>query len=192
MDIFSYDSYVLQRQFLALTGKFRVYGPEGQLLLYSEQKIFKLKEDIRIYRDENKTHEVLAIRARQVIDFAAAYDVYDSATGEKLGTWRRKGIRSLMRDEWELLDAAGQPIGELFEDSLGLALLRRLLLGALLPQNYDLTMGGARVADLRQRFHIFRYIMDIDFRMDTQRQLDRRLGIAGGILLAAIEGKQSN
>jgi hypothetical protein len=30
----------------------------------------------------------------------------------------------------------------------------------------------------------------LDFRPDTSRLLDRRLGIAAGILLLAIEGKQ--
>ncbi len=192
MDLFAHDRYVLQRQFLALTGKFRVFDPQGNLVLFSEQKMFKLKEDIRIYADEAKSREVLIIQARQVIDFAAAYDVYDAASGQKIGVWRRKGLRSLMRDEWELLDASDQPLGLLFEDSVGLALLRRFLLGALLPQNYDLTMDGQRVGDLKQRFHLFRYILDLDFSMDAARRLDRRLGIAGGILLAAIEGKQSN
>jgi hypothetical protein len=69
-------------------------------------------------------------------------------------------------------------------------LLRRLLLGSLLPQNYDLTLGGTRVADLRQRFNLFAYQMDIDFSMDPARRLDRRLGIAAAALLAIIEGKQ--
>lgn len=189
---FQDNRYTLQRQFFALTGKFRIFDSQGNLVAFSEQKIFKLREDIRIFSDESKTQELLAIKARQIIDFSAAYDVFDSATGQKLGVWRRRGVKSLMRDEWELLDANEQPIGLLFEDSVGLALLRRFLLGALLPQNYDLTMQNSRVADLKQRFNIFRYILDIDFSMDRENRLDRRLGIAGGILLAAIEGKQSS
>jgi len=31
----------------------------------------------------------------------------------------------------------------------------------------------------------------VDFSMDSAHQLDRRLGLAAAILLAAIEGKQS-
>jgi hypothetical protein len=73
-----------------------------------------------------------------------------------------------------------------------LALLRRFLLGSLLPQNYDITMGETRVADLRQRFNIFRYELDLDLTGNTSRQLDPRLAIAAAILLAAIEGKQSS
>lgn len=189
---FQYDHYLLKRQVLALTGKFRIYGPNEQLLLYSQQKMFKLKEDIRVFSDESMMQELLHIQARQVIDFSAAYDVVDSAYQTKVGVLRRKGLRSMMRDEWEVLDAYDQPIGILQEDSVGYALLRRLLLGSLLPQKYDLLMREQPVADFTQRFHLFGYHLDLDFSMDSSRQLDRRLGIAAAILLGTIEGKQSS
>ncbi len=190
--IFDYPHYLLKRQVFALTGKFRYYDPSGRLILFSEQKMFKLREDIRVFTDEGKSQEVLQIKARQIIDFSAAYDVIDSATGEKAGALRRKGFKSMLRDEWEVLDANDQVIGLLFEDSMGLALLRRLLLGSLLPQNYDLTIRDQKAADLRQRFNFFRYELEVDFSMDPAHTLDRRVGLAAGILLAAIEGKQSS
>lgn len=188
--IFQHSSYLLKRQTLALTGRFRFYDPKGNLVMFSEQKMFKWKEDIRVYADEGKTKEVLSIKARQIIDFSAAYDVVDTAANQKVGVLRRRGLQSILRDEWEVLDANEQLIGKLFEDSMGLALMRRLVLGMLLPQNYDLMIGEARVADLRQNFHPFRYELNLDFTMDTANRLNRRLGIAAGILLAAIEGKQ--
>ena len=190
--IFQFPNYLLQRQAIALTGKFRFYDPAGRLVMFSEQKMFRLREDIRVYADEAKTQEVLSVKARQILDFSAAYDVVDSAMNQKVGALRRRGLRSILRDEWEVLDANDQVIGKLFEDSVGLALLRRFLLGSWLPQNYDITAGDVRVADLKQRFNPFRYELDIDFRMDTNQRLDRRLGLAAGILLAAVEGKQSN
>ena len=189
---FLHNQYVLRRQVFALTGRFRVYDASENLLLFSEQKMFRLREDIRVYADESKTQELLIIQARSIIDFSAAYDVIDAMTGEKVGTLRRKGWRSMFRDEWEVLDAGDQLHGMLFEDSIQLALLRRLLLGSLLPQNYDLTIGETRVADLRQRFNLLRYELDLDFSMDPARSLDRRLGIAAGILLATVEGRQSD
>ena len=187
---FMFNAYLLKRQVFAVTGKFRIYDPSGNLVLFSEQKMFRLREDIRVYADEAKTQEMLTIKARQIVDFSAAYDVVDCATGEKVGALRRKGLRSVLRDEWQVLDASDAVIGRLFEDSLGLALLRRLLLGSFLPQNYDLSLGTDRVADLKQRFNPFAYQLDIDFRMDSARKLDPRLGLAAGILLAAVEGKQ--
>ncbi len=190
--IFEFPAYVLRRQVLSLTGRFRLYDPLDNMVMFSEQKMFKLREDIRVYSDEAKQNEVLVIKARQIIDFSAAYDVIDSASNQKVGVLRRKGWRSLLRDEWEVLDAQDQLTGSLFEDSIGLAMLRRVLLGSLLPQNYDLVVGGSRAADLRQRFNIFRYELDLDLRENASRRLDPRLAIAAAILLAAVEGKQSS
>lgn len=187
---FQYTQYLLKRQVFALTGKLRFYNPNGELVMFCEQKMFKLREDIRVFADEQKTQEILAIKARQIIDFSSAYDVIDSTSGEKVGTLRRKGFKSILRDEWDVLDANEQVIGSLFEDSMGLALLRRFLLGSLLPQNYDITLGSGRVADIKQRFNFFRYELDLDFRMDETMKLDRRMGLAAGTLLAIVEGKQ--
>jgi uncharacterized protein YxjI len=190
--IFQSPQYALKRQVFALTGRLRFYDPQERLVLYVEQKMFRLREDIRVYSDESKSQEVLLIQARNIIDFNAAYDVIDSASGQRVGTLRRKGWQSMMRDEWEVLDANDQPVGMLFEDSMGQALLRRFLLGSLLPQNYDMTIGETRVADLRQKFNLFAYEMSIDFSMDSSNRLDRRLGIAAATLLAIIEGKQQS
>jgi uncharacterized protein YxjI len=187
---FQHDQYLLKRQVFALTGKLRFFNSQGQLVLFSEQKMFKLREDIRLYADEQKTQEVLSIKARQIVDFSAAYNVVDTLSGEKVGTLRRKGLKSILRDEWEVLGPNDAPIGLLFEDNMGLALLRRLVLGSLLPQNYDLTIGEQRGADIRQRFNPFRYELEIDFSVDSTRQLDHRLGIAAAVLLAIIEGRQ--
>jgi hypothetical protein len=118
--------------------------------------------------------------------------VVDTELNQKVGALRRKGLRSILRDEWEVLDVGDNVRGLLFEDSVGMALLRRFLLGSWLPQNYDISFGEMRVADLRQNFNLFRYELNLDFSMDTRQLLDRRLGIAAGILLAAVEGKQGN
>ena len=190
--IFQFPTYLLRRQAIALTGKFRFYDPAGRLVLFSEQKMFRLREDIRVYGDENKTQEVLSIKARQIVDFSAAYDVVDTVMNQKVGALRRRGWSSILRDEWEVLDANDNVIGKLFEDSIGLAMLRRFLLGSWLPQNYDITLGETRVADLKQNFNLFRYELNLDFSMDSAQRLDRRLGIAAGTLLAAVEGKQSS
>lgn len=189
---FSYPQYLLRRQVLALTGKFRIYNPDGEMVLYSQQKMFRLREDIRVYDDENQGQELLWIQARQIIDFSAAYDVVDSPTGMKVGVLRRKGLRSLVQDEWEVLDAGDNVIGVLKEDNLTQALLRRLLLGSLLPQNYDVLVNERKVVDLKQRFNLLRYELDIDFTPGGSYGLDRRLGIAAAILLATIEGRQSS
>ncbi len=187
---FEHNHYLLKRQVVALTGTFRLYAPDGSLVLYSQQKMFRLKEDIRAYANEGKSQELLYIQARSIIDFSAAYDVIDSQTQQRLGILRRRGLNSLLRDEWQVYDANERPLGILQEDDIRLALLRRYIANSLVPQNYDLLIGSQRVADFRQRFNLLRYELDLDFSMDTHQQLDRRLGIAAALLLGVIEGRQ--
>jgi len=187
--VFTHPYYHLKRQAIALTGKVRYYDPSGSLVLFSEQKMFKLREDIRVYSDESKQRELLTIQARNIIDFSAAYDVFDPVENEKVGVLRRRGLRSIMRDKWEILGPEDDPIGYLEEDSAGMAFIRRFLT-SLVPLNYDMFIAGQRVADIRQRFNLFRYEVDLDFRMDQNGLLDRRIGIAAALLLAIIEGRQ--
>lgn len=183
--------FELKRQFFKLVGSnFRIFDASGNLVLFSHQKGFKLKEDIRVYHDESGTREALSIQARQMFDFAGAYDVIDSHTQEKIGALKRKGWQSMIRDEWIVMDAGDREIGKVIEDSQFLALLRRFLTN-LIPQNYDMVLtDGTRVADYKQHFNPFLYWLSMDFTMDPQNRLDPRLKVAAGVLLAAIEGRQ--
>lgn len=169
-------------------GRYSIYTADGRLAMIADQKGFKLKEEIRVYGDEGMTQPLFGIFARQIIDFSAAYDVVDLNTNQKIGALRRKGWHSMVRDEWIFLDTSDMEIGTMIEDSMALALLRRFLTN-LIPQNYDALVNGQRVVDFKQSFNPFAYNLNIDFLVPMQN-FDRRLGMAGAILLAAIEGRQ--
>jgi uncharacterized protein YxjI len=187
---FQHSSYLLRRKVFSFLGaSFHVYDPSGAVAFFSKQKAFKLREDIRIYSDESMSEEVLTIKARQIMDFSAAYDIFDPILNVKVGALRRKGFSSILRDAWQLLDAEDQEIGQIQEDHMALALIRRLL-SNLIPQHFILKMGDKTVADYRQRLNPFIFKLEMDFSQDTSGKLDRRLGAAAGILLAAIEGRQ--
>jgi uncharacterized protein YxjI len=183
--------YELHRQFAKLVGaNFRIYDDKGQLAAFVNQKGFKLKEDIRVYRDEAMSQESLVIQARQILDFSAAYDVVDPQAG-KVGAFRRKGWNSMVRDEWEVLGVNDEVIGKIIEDSMLMSMLRRFL-SNWIPQNFDVIMhDGRRVVDIRQQFNPFLFKLNIDFSDDPNGDLDRRMGMAAAILLTAIEGRQS-
>jgi len=185
-DVYGFHHYLVQRDFLHFWNhKFRIYEPSGALVLYSEMKALKLKESIKIYSDEQNPRELLSIQARQIIDFRAPYDVTDSVTGQKLGALRRKGLKSVFRDEWLILDAADQEFGKIEEDSMGLALVRRFLTN-LLPQSYTVTVNGQAIIEFKQNFNPFMFKLSLDFSRDPGFMLDRRLGIAAALLLCSI------
>jgi hypothetical protein len=185
----THPTYTIRRKFLKLFGNdFKVFDPAENLVLFSKQKAFKLREDIRVWTGEDMHNEVLLIQARRIIDFSAAFDVIDSTTGQKVGALKRKGLKSIVRDEWILMDANDQEIGMFQEDSVGMAILRRFI--NIIPQKFHMEVGDALVANLRQNWNPFLLKMTVDFSPDTQGLLDRRLGIAIAILHSAIEGRQ--
>jgi hypothetical protein len=185
------NQFEFRKQFLKLAGgKFRVYDTSQRLLLFSEQKAFKLREDIRVYSDESKTREILSIKTQQILDISATYEVTDSSTGEKVGSLKRKGLKSVIKDEWEFYDKNGTLIGTLEEDSMLFALLRRFL-SNWIPQTYHFLIGGSKTGEFRQHFNPFLYRATMDLSEDVNARLDRRLALAAGILLLAIEGRQS-
>lgn len=188
--VFQYESYLVRRQVFKLFGAaFHIYDPSGSVAFYSKQKAFKLKEDIRLYSGEDMQDEILSIQARQVIDFSASYDVLDSASRLKVGALRRKGVKSILRDEWIILDPQDLPIGTIKEDNLTLALIRRFLTN-LVPQKYSGEVNGQQVCLFKQNFNPFVLKLHLDFSIDRSKLLDRRLGIAAAVLLCAIEGRQ--
>jgi hypothetical protein len=188
-NIWGQSQYIIRKKVFSVMGaKLHIYNSSEELVLYSQMKAFKLKEDITLYTDETMEKELLRIKARNIIDISATYDVYDSETGESLGALRRKGLKSIVKDEWVILDSRDNEIGFIKEDSMFMALLRRVI--PLIPQKYNVEIGGMVIPAFRQNFNPFVTKIIADFSEDRKGVLDRRIGLAAAILLCAIEGKQ--
>ncbi len=205
-------SYLIRRKvFKLLGGAFHVYDSAGNVVAFSKMSAFKLKEKIRVYNDESVSVELFRIEARNIIDFSAAYDVIDSRTEKKIGTLKRKGFSSIVRDAWIIMDENDREIGSILEDSASLALLRRLVAITqwFLPQVYHATCQlpapapsgpGLNYASpppmreicrFKQNINPFVQKIGVDFDPAIDQLLDRRLMIAAGLLLLAIEGRQA-
>ncbi len=186
---FQHNYYLFRRKvFKMFGGAFHVYDESGNLLFYSKQKAFKLKEDFRVYSDERQVEELLTIRTPQILDFGATYNVQNATTGEAIGAIRRKGMKSIIKDEWIFLSNESQEIGRLTESSMAGAFLSRFI--NLIPQKYVIVSADNReVAEIEQHFNPFvlKYSMTI---VEPEPSIDRRLLISSGILLASIERRQ--
>jgi len=187
---FQYRKYIFRRKIFKLLGAgFYVLNERGKLLFYGEQKAFRIREDFRIYSDEQKTREALIIKTPQILDISATYNVQDAHTKEFVGAVKRKGIKSIFKDEWVFLSREGQEIGKLTEESIIGAILSRFI--NLIPQKYViLTSTGKEVARIAQHFNPFvlKYTMEIK---EFPPSIDIRLLIAMGVLLAGIERRQT-
>lgn len=196
MSVVRYEEakFLAKKPFFNFLGrKFWIYGPDGSTLFYVERKAFKLKEAIKVFGDESKSEHLLSIGARNILDFSGTYDVTDEASGEKVGCLKRKGLKSILRDEWQILDENDNELGLIQEDSTALALIRRFVPGGqLLPQKYNLQINGQPVGMIKQHFNPFVLKYDVDFSADTGGMLDRRLGIAAVTMMLIIEGRQQS
>jgi len=183
------EYHIHSKLFSFLHRDYRIFDQDQQLIGFIRHKAFKLKEDIRVFQDDTLSEERLSIKARQILDFSAAYDVTDSRSGKSLGVLQRKGFASLLRDTWIVTDAEGQPAGRVEEDSLGLALLRRFI--NLIPQAFKLVdEDGLEVATFRQNWNIF--VPKLTVVVSDKCRLPPVLVLAAGIVLIVIEGRQKS
>lgn len=193
--LFESDGYLIRQKVMKILGEeFHIYSDESMqsMIGYSKMAALKLKEDIRLYSDESKSTELLIIKQKGILDFTGGFSIVDGQTGESLGKLRRKGMKSILRDSWVLIDDKENVIGSLGEESGALALIRRFFppLAILFPQQFHLRVNGAKGAvKYTQKMNPFVHKMSVSGVKSSG--VDPRIAAAAGILLIAIEGRQS-
>lgn len=188
--IWNSDYYQIRKKVIAISGKYWIEDRQGNILGFSKQKLFKLKEDIRIYSDENMNYELFRIMQKQILDITGNFAVIDSQTNIQLGFVKRKGLKStFIKDEWQIFNAANQLVGEISEGT-GRGLARKYTggIGKLIPEKVTLSIQGRPVAEIKQKFKIIGDIWEIDCR-NIPQDFDRRVLLACIILMGLIERK---
>jgi len=82
---------------------------EGNTIAYVRQKMFKLKEKVVVYSDENKSKELFHIKADKWLDFNTVYNFTAVDNNVQIGKVARKGWASLWKAKYELFDEEGNP-----------------------------------------------------------------------------------
>ncbi|KTG09547.1 hypothetical protein AUR64_13930 [Haloprofundus marisrubri] len=179
-----FDSTVYEvRQKFGIGNKYTVYEGEGsEAILTSKQKKLRLKEDFR-FNDADTDEERIRVRASQMLDVNAAYDIVDSRTDEPIGAVKRR-VSSFLKHEYELHDAAGNVVALVKEDNHVMAAIRRLVT-TLLPFSYSITSpdGSETYGTISEQFS-FRDKYHISL---ADGALDPRLVVVGSVVIDAIE-----
>ena len=185
---FAHATYTLKRPFWSFLGrKFHVYAPDGSLVAFVKHPFLRLREEFTIYTDESETDPLLVLRARKVIQWNVCHDVFDAKSGEKTGTLRKRGWKSIFRDTWDILDVQDQPAGLMEED--GAAFLRRLF--PLLTSKHRIELGGQVVGRLKQVFRFFVKEFTLDLTMGRGK-IDTRFAIACALLALMAESRRED
>lgn len=193
-EVFRRRRYTIRRNMFRLFGgAFQILDDAGCMVGFGRQAFMKRKTDIQVWTDTGCKTGLLSIKDRTVAEFGAVYDVIDPAEGRTVGSMRRRKLwgSPMLVDDWLVFDAAGFEVGKLSEASAGMTAIR-LFLGRLMqvvsPESYVLEVGPVRVATMSTRRNPLVYKLDVDMIPSVRQHVDPRVVLAGGILLAAVDG----
>lgn len=94
----------------------RVVDAGGRLVAYVRKKKFRIREDVRVYADEDQRSELFRIKADRAWDFGARYEI-TAADGRRLGAVKRQGMRSMWKSTYDVTDPAGRPVATIHEEN---------------------------------------------------------------------------
>jgi len=190
--VFDLDQWLCRRKILAFVGKITVADESGAVVAFSRQKAFRLREEIRVFSDESEGTPLLLIKARNIIDFGATFDV-TTPDGTVVGALRRKGFKSMLKDQWLVLGPGDSVDGSLDEVGRGAALARRFIpfFAWFVSQDYTMTSNGSQIAAFQRNRNPFVSRLAVQITPRTPRP-QRVLAFAAAVLMLIIEGKENS
>ncbi len=178
--------FVIKRRFWSFFERiFRVFTADGQMIMYVEHPLLKLREEFTVYTDESKSRPMLLVKSKQVIAINFAYEVYDIQTGEVLGAVQKRGLRSIVRDKFIILGPNGEELG--YAEEQGASLLRRLF--PILTSKHAIFVDGQQVAFIKQRFRFFTKEFEVSL---TPSRLDPRFVLSVALLALMAEARRED
>ena len=192
MDWLQEDRFTIDQLIRPLVNLYRI-SAGGTPIAFVRQKRMAIKEDIRFYADESQTEELFRIKARSVMELGGRYDVTTPA-GERVGVLGKVFGKSLLRSTWSIMDANEREIAVAKERSQLWAIVRRVIdavpYGDFIPIVFHFTIdrGEEHLGEFTRALGIRdRYTLDLSG--DPGRAVDRRLAIALGIALDALQSR---
>ena len=110
---------------LALSPQLFVRDASGQEIAYVRQKLFRLKELVKIFPNQTANEEIYTVEADRILDFSGGYHLRD-AKGTELGMLKQHGVRSLWRAHFSVV-RNGQVVYEVSEKSVLTRMVDNLL-----------------------------------------------------------------
>ena len=190
--VFDADVFEIEQLIRPMVNLYRI-STRGIPVAFVRQKRMAIKEDIRFFKDENETEELFRIKARSLMEFGGRYDV-TTPDGEKIGVLGKVFGKSLLRSTWSILDPNERELAIARERSQFWAIVRRVIdqvpYGDFIPIvfHFRIDRGDQHLGDFTRAIGI-RDKYTLDLSADGERTIDRRLAIALGIALDALQSR---
>ena len=190
--VFEADRFEIEQVIRPMVNLYRI-SARGLPVAFVRQKRMALKEDIRFFAHEDETEELFRIKARAMMELGGRYDV-TTPEGEKIGVLEKVFGKSLFRSTWRILDANEQELAVAQERSMLWAIVRRVIdavpYGEFVPIlfHFRIDRGEQHLGELTRAIGVRdRYTLDL--AGDSEGTIDRRLGIALGVALDALQSR---
>lgn len=181
--------YRIRAKIIAIAHQYFIEDQNGRTLAYSRQKLLQLREGIRIFSDERMGRELFRIQQTNWTDTWGEFVVVDTPTNIRVGSVRRKALKSIIKGEWDLFDPNGRLTGQIKQET-GRAIMRRFMpMGQLVPDKVTIELSGQTVATIDQQFKVIGDVWEIDARW-TPSHLDRRVLLSCALLMGHIERQE--
>lgn len=180
------NEFVIDQKLISIGKKYIIKNKKRDRVAYCERESF-FKEGLTVYDDENKQKQLFSIRQISLTKFTGLFEVLD-AEDEVVGYLRRKGVKSLVRDEWVILEEKKNEIGTAKSDYL-LKDLARMKYFRSIPYRYEIIQQGKKIGVYKQRFTLLKRSYKLQMKKDTEQKIDRRLLLSLSICLDAVEEK---
>lgn len=178
--------YIIKRKFWSVFERvFRVFTGDGQLIMYIQHPLLKLREEFMVYADEAKTRPILRVKSKQIIAINFSYEVHDAATDALLGSVQKKGLRSIIRDKFHIFDASGVEVG--YAEEQGASFLRRIF--PILTSKHAIFQGTQQIAFIKQQFRFFTKEFTVDMQPSS---MDPRFVLAVALLALIAEARRED
>jgi hypothetical protein len=201
---FDHDRFFVRQRFAPVVNRYEISTlaedgrSAGEPVAFFEQRRFKLKEELTAWADDTKSQALVRIKARQAFDPSAEYEVFQIDGNLRIGTFRKRFGRSLLRSTWDISSASTGAQHWAQERSLPIAIFRRIA-GFLpyvgnfadwlpIPYHFDFYEGEERIGTYTRILGIAdRYVLDLS--ADAERRLDRRVAVALAVCLDALQAR---
>ena len=117
----------LSFKIITLIPQIYITDAAGMPVLYTRQKLLKLKEEVTIFADSEQNRPLYKINADRILDWSARYHFTDLG-GNELGSVKRSGMKSLWKAHYAIYEGPS-PIMTIREDNPLVKVLDGILQG---------------------------------------------------------------
>lgn len=175
------DRYTVKQRFFR--NKYDVYDEQGELVLTTKQKLFKMKEEFPFVDSEG--NPVFHIKAQSVLDIAGDYTLTEAGTGDVLAVLSKKF--TIFLHTWKVKDSEGNVLAIIRNKNKLLGMMRSFVgVTNIIPHSYSIeTPDGKPIGTIQGKFSI-RDTYEI--RIDESETMPKEALVASAIAVDALEG----